>query len=205
MSKQDTTSKHSEEPQETRKRIISAAARVLAEKGYDATTLREISREADAAPGLVHYYFGGKDQLLVEVLKSMGELHMQEGRELLKNVTPERFMEVAFALSATRLAEQPEAYRLRYELFSLGLHNARLSPGVRDLLAEGRDVIGQVVSWGQQLGAVSPSANRDALASLLLAVFDGLALQKMMDPTVDVDAVYQLLAQMIRGLPSDEK
>src|SRR6266568_3615201 len=66
MSKQYNTSEQSEEQQKTRERIITAASKVLAEKGYDATTLREISREAQAAPGLVHYYFGGKDQLIVD-------------------------------------------------------------------------------------------------------------------------------------------
>ncbi len=72
MSKQYNTSEQSEEQQKTRERIITAASKVLAEKGYDATTLREISREAQAAPGLVHYYFGGKDQLLVEALQAAG-------------------------------------------------------------------------------------------------------------------------------------
>jgi hypothetical protein len=46
MSKQYTTSQTTEEHQKTRERIIAAASKILAEKGYDATTLREISREA---------------------------------------------------------------------------------------------------------------------------------------------------------------
>jgi len=64
MSNQHTAPEPSEEQQHTRERIIAAASKVLAAKGYEATTLREISREAQAAPGLVHYYFGGKDQLI---------------------------------------------------------------------------------------------------------------------------------------------
>jgi hypothetical protein len=39
----------------------------------------------------------------------------------------------------------------------------------------------------------------------LLAVFDGLALQKIMDPEVNLDAAYGLLVQMIRGLPSGKE
>src|SRR5215470_7354117 len=69
MSKQYTIPEHAEDQQHTKARIIAAASKVLAKKGYDAATLREISREAQAAPGLVHYYFGGKDELLVEVLQ----------------------------------------------------------------------------------------------------------------------------------------
>ena len=73
MSKQDIDSAQPEEQQKTRERIIAAASKILAEKGYDATTLREIAREAQAGPGLVHYYFGGKDQLLIEVLQVAGQ------------------------------------------------------------------------------------------------------------------------------------
>jgi len=34
----------------------------------------------------------------------------------------------------------------------------------------------------------------------LLALYDGLALQKIMDPTFDLEAAYRLLAQMLRSL-----
>ena len=205
MSKQHTASRQSEGQQETRERLIAAASKVLAEKGYDATTLREISREAQAAPGLVHYYFGGKDQLLVEVLKDMSERYTQATGELSRPVAPDEFMEAALAQPFTRVTEEPEWYRLRYELFALGLHNPLLAPGVCELLAEGRGAIGKAVSLVRESSAVAESADPLTLASLLLAVFDGLALQKMMDPEVDLAAAYQLLVQMIRGLPSGKE
>ena len=50
MSNQEKLSQKAEASQETRERIIATASKVLAEKGYDATTLREISREAQTAP-----------------------------------------------------------------------------------------------------------------------------------------------------------
>ena len=44
------------------------------------------------------------------------------------------------------------------------------------------------------------SLDPTALAALLLALSDGLALQKIMDSTFDIEAAYRLLAQMLRGL-----
>jgi hypothetical protein len=76
---------------------------------------------------------------------------------------------------------------------------------VRELLAEGRGAIGKAVSLVRQSSAVAESANPLTLASLLLALFDGLALQKMMDPKVDLEAAYQLLVEMIGGLPSGKE
>ena len=94
MSKQYNISEQSEEQQKTRERIIAAASKVLAEKGYDATTLREISREAQAAPGLVHYYFGGKDQLLVEVLEASGRRFSQETEQLVQHVPADQSLDM---------------------------------------------------------------------------------------------------------------
>lgn len=205
MSNQHSASGQTEEQQETRERIIAAAYKVLAEKGYDATTLREISRTAQTAPGLIHYYFGGKDQLLVEVLKTMSDRYTQATADLSRRVTPDQFLEAALFQPFARITEEPEWYRLRYELFALGLHNPMLAPGVSDLLEEGRKAISKAISTGQQFTAIPEAVTPLTLASLLLAVFDGLALQKIMDPQVDPNAVYQLLLQMIRGLSADKK
>src|SRR5690348_18037156 len=105
MSKQYTRSEPSEEQQQTRERIIAAASRVLATKGYDATTLREISREAQAAPGLVHYYFGGKDQLLVEALQAAGQQFHQRMQHLVLQIPDEQSLD-AFLTQISERVEQ---------------------------------------------------------------------------------------------------
>ena len=200
MSKQKATSEQSEEQQETRARIIDAAYKVLAEKGYEATTLREISREAQAAPGLVHYYFGGKDQLFVEVLQAAGRRFTQTTDQLAQRIPANRFIKAALTQPRERVQQEPEWYRLRYELFSLGLHNSVITPGLRELLAQGRQDVGKAVA---RVETDSP-VDRASLSAILIAVFDGLALQKILDPDFDLEAPYQLLNHMLRCLLLDE-
>jgi AcrR family transcriptional regulator len=53
---------------DTRGAILDAARRLFAERGYDATTLRGIAREAGVDPALVHHYFDGKHELFVQAL-----------------------------------------------------------------------------------------------------------------------------------------
>lgn len=205
MSKQYTISEPSEEQQKTKERIIAAASKVLAEKGYEATTLREISREAQAAPGLVHYYFGGKDELLVEVLQAAGRRFHQRMERLVQQVSAEQSLEAFLTQLHERVELEPEVYRLRYESFSLGLHNPLIEPRVRERLAQRRDELGSVIAKvlensegteGMQRSSLDPTL----LAALLLSIFDGLALQKIMDPTFDLEASYHLLAQMLHAL-----
>src|SRR5579859_6191841 len=115
MSKQKTEADQPEEQQETRARIIAAASKVLAEKGYEATTLREISREAQAAPGLVHYYFGGKDELLVEVLQAADRRFHQRMERLVQQVPADQSLETVLTQLRERVDLEPDVYRLRYE------------------------------------------------------------------------------------------
>jgi len=209
MSKQYNISEQSEEQQKTRERIIAAASKVLAEKGYDATTLREISREAQAAPGLVHYYFGGKDQLLVEVLEASGRRFSQETEQLVQHVPADQSLEAVLTHLQERVEQEPEVYRLRYESFSLGLHNPLIEPKVRERLAQRRKEIGSVMAtvlknMERTEGTKSLSLDPVSLAALLLSIFDGLALQKIMDPTFDIDAAYQVLTQMLHCFQSPD-
>ncbi len=205
MSNQHPASEQAEEQQDTKERIIAAASKVLSEKGYDATTLREISREARAAPGLVHYYFGGKDALLVEALQTAGRQFHHRMERLMQQVSAEQSLNVLLAQLFERVEQEEEVYRLRYESFSLGLHNPVLAPAVRERLAQRREEIGSVISivmdkLAQAADVERSSVNPTSLAALLLALFDGLALQKMMDPSFDLDAAHLLLIQMLRGL-----
>ena len=49
---------------ETRRRIITAAMRCVAEKGYSQASIREIAREAQMTSGSLYHYFPNKSELL---------------------------------------------------------------------------------------------------------------------------------------------
>src|SRR5205809_4030097 len=51
--------------EKTRGRILDAALRLFAEKGYQQTTMREIARESGASLGLAYRYFERKEDLVL--------------------------------------------------------------------------------------------------------------------------------------------
>lgn len=55
-------------PEETHQRILDAAEELFAQQGYDATTLRQITRLAEANLASVNYHHGNKETLFIEVL-----------------------------------------------------------------------------------------------------------------------------------------
>jgi AcrR family transcriptional regulator len=55
-------------PSQTREQIIRAAREQFAERGYTRTTLRSVAAAAQVHPGLLHHYFGSKQQLYRDAL-----------------------------------------------------------------------------------------------------------------------------------------
>ena len=59
---------------DTRERLLDAATEVFAERGYEAATVREICRRAQANVAAVNYYFGDKKQLYAAIFDRVFEL-----------------------------------------------------------------------------------------------------------------------------------
>lgn len=64
-------------PERTRAQLLAAGERLFAQKGYDATSLDTLAREAGVNKAMVSYHFGGKqglyNALLLEVLQPLVE------------------------------------------------------------------------------------------------------------------------------------
>ncbi len=70
--RQETTMSRQERRVEARKaRIIEAAARVFARKGYGQATTREIAEEADVSEGSIFYHFGSKRDLMMNIMDQL--------------------------------------------------------------------------------------------------------------------------------------
>jgi AcrR family transcriptional regulator len=68
----DTGGKVAPSPQSsataTKERLLDAAERLFAARGFDGTSLREVTAKADANVASIHYHFGSKEELLKAVL-----------------------------------------------------------------------------------------------------------------------------------------
>ncbi|MCX5609519.1 TetR/AcrR family transcriptional regulator [Streptomyces sp. NBC_00047] len=65
----------------SRERLLQATVELVAERGYEATTLGDIADRAGAARGLVSYYFPGKRQLLQSAVHRLMHLTLHAALE----------------------------------------------------------------------------------------------------------------------------
>lgn len=171
-----------------KQRIIEAAYIVFAKKGYINASIKDIANEANVAPGLVHYYFENKLEVLISVQKHVqAKYHQLYKNEDVNSLSLHKALEEI----KTRAETDPDWYKWRYEIYSLGLKSNELQIEAAKILKDGRDSLSAPI---KKLG----KSNRDPemFASILLACFDGLALQKMIDPTFDSGKAYQLLEDL---------
>src|SRR5215203_5212255 len=62
--------------------LLDAAERLLVEVGYAGITTRRLAEEAQVNHGLVHYYFGSNENLLVRALERFTDGLIERQREL---------------------------------------------------------------------------------------------------------------------------
>ncbi|WP_062049096.1 TetR/AcrR family transcriptional regulator [Bacillus sp. JCM 19034] len=172
-----------------RQLLIDAAYKVFSRKGFNNASIKDVAREAGITPGLVHYYFKNKEELLISVQSNIQEQyhHKYDNQEELEINPLDVLLEVK-----SRVNKEPDWYRWRYELFSLGLKGDPLKQEVKNILQSGRESLSHPL---QKLN--SDLGQTEALASILLSVFDGLALQKLIDDEFDLDQAYKLVIELL--------
>ena len=168
---------------ETRAGILAAAYSVLSRRGIEQTTIKEVARVAGVAPGLVHYYFATKDLLLQEVLEMAGQRYVTLIEQMLA-LSPRKLAKEMLQEPQTRLTDEPEWYRIKYEMLAIGLHNEAITPAARIMLQKGRECIASMI---QRI--TGTAAGGEELSAVLMSCFDGLAIQKIIDPAFDIDAL----------------
>lgn len=180
-----------------RERIVAAAYDVLSKKGYDRASTKEIATTAGVAQGLINYYFPSKDQLFAEVFRRETERYCKafEGAIDFNQKEPLTIAAIAdiMEVSKSKALEEPEWFRLRYELFAIGMRNEAARPILKTMLSTKREYIAQMV---EPLTGMPIEESR-TLASILHAVIEGLALQKIAEPDFKYDEAYAMLSQML--------
>jgi AcrR family transcriptional regulator len=76
-----TAGRREERKAQNRAKLLEAARKVFAEKGYGAATARDIVRETDLATGTFYNYFEDKQAVFMALLEEMGDKGRAIARE----------------------------------------------------------------------------------------------------------------------------
>jgi AcrR family transcriptional regulator len=160
----------------TKARILDAARDVLVERGYSGTSTRAVAEQAETQLSLVHYHFGGKQQLLVAVLERENAQLLERQRQLYAQPGP---LSEKWRIACQFLDEDVESGYVRalWELWAAGLAEPELAARWRAAMGGWRDLLEGVFSaWAEDLKIELPMSPR-VLASLVANIFQGIEIE----------------------------
>jgi AcrR family transcriptional regulator len=167
-------------------RIVDAMRTSVAQRGAAGSTFEHVAREAGVSRGLLHYYFGTKERLLVEVVRRDAELRIDRLDEMLaKAKTVDDVLDVLVSSLMDMIDNEPGFFLLLYELFSAGRRNPDIQREVGQLFERTRSHVAAVLQAKHSEGVISLRFDAEAIVSYLFALGDGFALQALSDPDRD--------------------
>ncbi len=178
-------------PEETRQRIVAGAYRALVEDGYEAASVKTIAQVADVTPGLIHYYFKSKDELLAAAIRHGGK----QWRPAPDDGSSQELRAV-FEAAKTCAATYQEFNRLLFCTCGVGLYNSAIAPAVRDVLQEERAYVEGLVRQHMAQRGLSESETT-AIAASVWGSLTGIGLQTLMDSDFEVETAIDALAWLV--------
>src|ERR1700733_8633260 len=152
-------------------RIVDAMRDSVSRRGAAGATFEHVAREAGVSRGLLHYYFGTKERLLVEVVRRDAEIRITRLDErLAKAQSVDDVLDVLVASLTDMIENEPGFFLLLYELFSARRRNPDIQREVGQLFERTRSHVAEVLKAKEREGVLNLRYDAEAVVSYLFAV-----------------------------------
>jgi AcrR family transcriptional regulator len=159
---------------ETEQALLDAAERLLVEVGATGITTRQVAKAAGVNHGLVHYYFGSVEQLLVRVLERFTERLIERQRQMYAEEAP--FLD-KWRTAMSYLEEDLPYQKLWFELQALAWNRPELHERLARVHDEWRAVLIEAFApVREQLGL---ELSLEALVTLVYTFNEGIMLERL--------------------------
>jgi AcrR family transcriptional regulator len=181
-----------------RRRLLEATWRLIAERGYHVVRVADIARMCGTSTGTVHYYFPGKQDVLVEALKYCVEQAFERQSAELKGIEDarERLLRLV-EMQLPQAKDVCDEWSIRLQFWA----EAAIRPELRDVhnqfYSRWLDTVVRIVRRGQRQG-VFREVDAHQAALRLTALTDGAAIKVLTGaPGMTVDLMRQMLVEFI--------
>jgi AcrR family transcriptional regulator len=184
-------------------RIVDAMRSSVAKRGVAGSTFDHVAREAGVSRGLLHYYFGTKERLLIEVVRHDCTLRMAALDEQLRGATTADDFIGLLAGWLKSMVGEPDFMIVIFEMFTLAQRNEEIAAEFVELMRRPRETIAHVMAAKHDDGVLRVNGDPDAVADVLLSLGDGLGLRLIGEPDHDHQATMDVALTAARSLVTD--
>jgi AcrR family transcriptional regulator len=184
---------------ESRRRLVDAAIKLLAEHGYAGATLAEIGREAGLSRGLVSHHFGSKEACMEAVIVTIRERIAARVRKAIAGLRGLAALDSVIDIYFQQLRSQDAGVRAMYTVLTEAITAAQT---LRQATAENNevfwDLIARCVVEAIEDGEVSDQVTPQVSAILVEGIVRGVATQWLIAPDrIDLDDVVEELKHAV--------
>lgn len=184
---------------DTYHKLITAAAACFAEKGFNATSVRDIANRAGISQGSMYTYFKSKDALISAIVleEQKSALHAQQ------ETFSGSYLERICSLMSSCISDvgYPATHQLWVEIIAESARN----PSLRDTFIASdiamRQGIGDIIQQGIAAGEFNQNLNVEEATLVLFALIDGLigrkAIDKAFSPQKDLVTLREVIGKIL--------
>jgi AcrR family transcriptional regulator len=186
-------------------RIIAAMRDAVGEYGIAGATFERVAEQAGVSRGLLHYHFGTKEKLLIEVMRRDVELRVTAlDRALAPASTVDQVLTVLRGRLEDLVELQPGLFVLIVELFAASRNNEEIRRELAEHYERTRRHLADLLREKERQGVLTMRFQPDAVVSFLMAGADGLAIQILTDPDRSHDRSLATAVEAARFLLTDD-
>lgn len=181
-----------------RAEIIEKTLEIIGRQGFRGTSIRELAKAAGTTQAGIVYHFGSKEELFTEVLRRRDDLDVVTLLADVDRTEPLFGLQTLLSHALEKNSSVPGLVHL-YAQLSVDAadpaHPAHSFYADRSVML--RDVFVPAIRSAQADGLLNADVDPGTVARIFQAMLDGLAVQWLQDPTIDMTAVTQSFFALI--------
>jgi AcrR family transcriptional regulator len=168
-----------ERREQSTEQVLASALKQFVTRGYGATSIDDIARDAGLTKGAVYFYFKGKSALLLELLAQSRALYDAIFSRMRESASPAGEQLEMFVEWAARVGVKNNELLLLPILMSLEFQDKdpAVEPVINRFYDQYHEEMERVVRLGQQSGEFDESLAPREEAAVLVAFTDGMLLE----------------------------
>jgi AcrR family transcriptional regulator len=168
---------------EKAQRIVAAMRASVGRRGAAGSTFDHVAQEAGVSRGLLHYYFGSKERLLVEVVRHDADVRIHALEQRLRDARSlDAIVEALVAQLEEFVGDEAGSNAVIHELLSAARRNDDIRDALGTLYRRVRAEVAEILVDKERDGIVRLRAEPEAVVAIFLALADGLEVQLTSDP-----------------------
>ncbi|HEY2656610.1 MAG TPA: TetR/AcrR family transcriptional regulator [Solirubrobacteraceae bacterium] len=195
-------SRSRELPGDKAARIVEAMRASVAVRGIAGSTFDHVANEAGVSRGLLHYYFGTKERLLVEVVRRESDVRIERLEEAIGGATDAEDVLDALVRSFEEWLGDGPAPVMIYEMLTLAQRNDEIAAQLAELGRRTRSHLADALERKQEVGVLSLTTPPELAAMFLFALADGVMVRRLSEPELDIGPLVEQATAAARAVLS---